>query len=807
MIRLYLIFPTLFAFSAQAADWSFERDVLPALEKNCLSCHGPEKQKGKVRLDTLSRDLATDSAAAETWHDALNALQLGEMPPDDEPQPNDTELRAMTGWIQAELDRAIASKRSTGGRVVIRRLNRVEYQNTMSDLLGLDIDYAKNLPPDPLGPDGFQNNGASLGMSGMQLEQYLATARDALSRAIVFDPEPKVHTHAATETVQDKTKDNYTNHLARTGIFVARIPEFPKMGEFELKIRARAKLPTPDSAFPRMKIDLGYLTDTQRPRRELAQADVTSEETQEFVFRGRVDEFPQQSRTQSKYPGQLIWIRNLYDDGEEFNEARTREIPQKNKDNVKNKKKKPKKEKIWTADPNFPAVVIESIEFIAPIFVSWPPEHHRRILPMRESSEGELIYARRVLESFLARAFRRPVKDGEVKHLLQFFTKARPQFGTLEETLRETLAMALISPEFLYLVEPDSSNEKRRLDEFELASRLSYFMWSSMPDDRLFQLAKSGKLSEAKILGNEVERMLADSNARQFVEQFTGQWLDLAQVDRVAVNPEYYPDFDNALKPWMQAETRAFFTEILTNDLSALEFLDADFAMLNEPLAKHYGLPGPRSREFVRVDLPADSRRGGLLTQASMLLGNSTGEDSHPIKRAVWIRERLLHDPPAPPPPNVPELDAENPNFAKLPVRAQLEAHRNDAACADCHRGIDPWGVAMEEFDAIGLFREEIRRKAGKNRFNTVPVIARETLPDGTEVNGSEELKAFLLSERRDQFAHALVTKMLSYGLGRSLELTDEPQIREIAEEFAVQDYRLRTLIKLIVTSEAFATK
>ena len=279
--------------------------------------------------------------------------------------------------------------------------------------------------------------------------------------------------------------------------------------------------------------------------------------------------------------------------------------------------------------------------------------------------------------------------------------------------MRETLAMVLISPDFLYLFEP--AKDQRRLNDWELAARLSYFLWSTMPDERLTQLATEGKLREGELLRGEVARMIADPRSWQFVEQFAEQWLDVGAIDRVAINPEFYPDFDNALKSSMRGETLNFFATVLYEKLSVLNFLDSDFTMLNEPLAKHYGLSGPRGSQFERVDLTG-SRRGGVLTHASVLLGNSTGDDSHPVKRAVWLRERLLNDPPADPPPNVPSLDSTDPNFAALPVREQLRLHRQDAACNDCHRGIDPWGIALENYGADGLWRDEILRKKAKGK-------------------------------------------------------------------------------------------
>ena len=293
---------------------------------------------------------------------------------------------------------------------------------------------------------------------------------------------------------------------------------------------------------------------------------------------------------------------------------------------------------------------------------------------------------------------------------MAYFDKARETLPTFEEAIRETLAMVLISPDFLYLMEP-AGNEKRPLNDWEIASRLSYFLWSSMPDERLFTAAEKGTLHEAREAKTHHQPMLKDPRSWQFVDQFVDQWLDVGAVDRVAVNPEFYPEWDDDLKPSIREETKHFFAEILQQRLSALDFLDSDFAMLNAPLARHYGLAGPRGMEFERVDLPAGHERGGVLAQASMLLGNSTGEDSHPVKRAVWIRERLLDDPPADPPPNVPSLDAENPDFAKLSVRRQLEAHRQQASCNDCHRGIDPWGIALEQFGADGRMRDVIPRR------------------------------------------------------------------------------------------------
>lgn len=778
--------------------------VRAVLEKHCYSCHGADKQKSDIRFDTLSTDLIQDRAAAETWHDALDVIQLGEMPPEDEPSLSAKDRTILTGWIQSRLDEVIAEMKSTGGRVVVRRLNRTEYQNTMVDLLGVDLDYISNLPPDSVSGEGFKNNGSVLTMSPLQLEYYLEAARKGLRRAIVTGGEPEIHRHHSAETIEDK-KGNFSNRIGRGNSFVARMPEFPDEGAFEIRVRARAEL-VEGKGFPRMKVRFGYRADTQTPAEDVAIVDVTDVESREFVFRQRMEGFPIQSRTQSKYPGMLAWITNVYDDGEEFKSVKT--VVE-----AAGKNKKKKKTTVYVEDPQFPKIVVESFEFIAPVHTTWPPQHHRQILfDSSVRKENETAYAREVVTRFMKRAFRRPVEEGEVDILMQYYGKVRPTVNRFEMAMREVLAMVLISPDFLYLIEP-GGEEKRALTEFELASRLSYFLWNTMPDERLLQEAETGELSKPEVLLREVDRLLLDPKSERFVAQFSGQWLDLSSVDRVAVNPEYYEDFDVSLKAEMKAETRAFFAEILRQDMSALNFLDSDFAMWNEPMARHYGLTdGPRGSKFERVSLQSGETRGGLLTQASVMLGNSTGEDSHPILRAVWLRDRLLDDPPAPPPPNVPELDGESPDMAKLSVREQLEIHRKDPSCADCHRGIDPWGVAMENYDAIGQWRDQIRRKdpAGKKKkeiWHELPIDAAADLPGGSRVDGMKGLKAYLMTERKDQFARALTARLTSYALGRSLELTDEAVVDELAADFSSKDFRLRYLIGQIVVSELFSTK
>lgn len=777
----------------------FDKDIRPLLNQFCLRCHGPDEQNGRMRFDTLSTDLVKDRAAAEDWHETLNALNRGEMPPEDEPQPAADQLELLTGWMRESIDNAIKARRGKGGLAVMRRLNRTEYQNTMRDLLGFEMDYVRDLPPEGLSPDGFRNNGLSLRMTPMQLEYYLEAARKALDRVIVTTPEPKVFHHEFDKSNHKKWLRNPTisdNRLDRVSIFLARMePDYPETGDFLIRVRAHAERKN-GFGFPRMNVSIGYRPDTKVILTTALETDVKSPESKLFEIRGRIENFPLPVRGQSKYPGLVIHIKNVYDDGNP--------VPPR----VKKKNEKGKEISVDPDEPDFPKLFVDSVTFDGPVFEVWPPAHHRRILfdsELRETNEAE--YVREVLRRFIRRAWRRPPTNSEIEGFAKFFDSLRDDFPVFEEAMRETLALALISPDFLYLAEP-AGKEKRKLTSWELAARLSYFLWSTMPDDQLFKRAKSGELSKPEVLAAQVDRMIDDDRAWQFVDQFAGQWLNLGGMDRVAISQDYYPDFEDELKPHLRNETLHFFMTLLRKNRTARNFVESDFAILNEPLARHYGIEDIHGYDFREVALPAESRRGGLLTQGSILLANSTGEDSHPIKRAVWLRRRLLDDPPAPPPPNVPELASDNADFAKLSIRKQLEIHVKDPACATCHRDIDPWGIALENFDAVGRWRDEIRRAdKGKKSFSTLPVDRLTELPDGSIVESPEQLKRYLLEKRGDEFARTIVTKLLTWSLGRSLDLSDEPDIAALTDNFVQNDLKLRDLIHEIIKSDPFLTK
>ena len=801
-MSIRLIALSLLPFAAIGKD-VFQEDVRPILEQHCFACHGPEKQKGKIRLDVLDPDMVNGNAA-ETWHDALNMLNRGEMPPEDEPQLSAGERRKLVGWLTSELRRAAEAQHATGGQVVMRQLNRVEYHYTMTDLLGLEMDYSKDLPSDARSSEGFKNNGASLGMTALQIENYLKIARQALDFVLVEGEqgERKV-------TVLDRNKGRMkgpnsrrfagdsSERLGRVNFWHGSFKDLPRTGRFSIRVKASTDR-KPGQPTPILSAQYGYFVSglNLNIMGDAGEAAVTSSTPEYYEISGWPEFFP---LPEAHVPGSklngIITLQNALDDGEPPAQAVNKVIEEKDK---KGKIRK-KKVKVFPEDPDFPRIIIESVEIIRNDYPSWPPPPHRRII--REGEElSDPQALEKILARFLRRAWRRPANGDEVNKWLAHYERMRKQADTPVLALRETLSAALSSSHFLYLSEPFRSDQPRKLNAHELATRLSYFLWSSMPDEELSALADSGRLLESKVLREQFARMLADDKADRFAGQFSMQWLDLEGVDRVAVNPQYYKDFDNALKPDMIAETQAFFREILRSNTSALQFLDADFTMLNARLAKHYGLKGPRSQNFERVSLHGTDRPGGVLGHASTHLAGSDGADSHPIKRAVWIREHLLHDPPNPPPPDVPSVEKSVPNFEKLSIREQMEVHREKEACADCHRNIDPWGIALERFDAIGLPREKTARRKK-------PVSTDTVLPGNYPAGGLGDLQKYLLTERRDQFVRALVTKIFIYALGRSVELRDSPLIEELSESFARDGYRLPSLMADIVTSQPFLSR
>lgn len=446
-----------------------------------------------------------------------------------------------------------------------------------------------------------------------------------------------------------------------------------------------------------------------------------------------------------------------------------------------------------------PPLRIESIEFEAPYHPVWPPKSHTAILfddPLRDSNPD--AYTRRVLRRFMTRAFRRPVEPAEVNRYFRFWKEVRSDFDTYEDGIREALVAVLCSPSFLYIDRPfvasslPANDEATQHDDHKLATRLSFFLWNSPPDAKLLKLARRGKLREQ--LAPVVNEMVLDARAWRFVRTFAAEWLRLDRHETMQINVDAFPDYSRFVKRDMREETFHFLRHAITENLSAGVLIDSDFAMLNQNLAEFYRIDGVEGPEFRRVALDSAVGRGGLLSQGAFLAGHSDGTQSHPIKRAVWMKERILGDPPPPPPPNVPELDPETPGFEKLTLKEQLELHRNKPSCVDCHRKIDPYGVVFEEYDAVGRRRTHA---AGK------PVDTASELPDGSKLNGVADLKRYVLEERYDMYLRSLCEHLFAYATGREITYAEQPEIDQLVAA-AKQDDRLGSIILAVVQSDSF---
>lgn len=438
-----------------------------------------------------------------------------------------------------------------------------------------------------------------------------------------------------------------------------------------------------------------------------------------------------------------------------------------------------------------PPVVIDSIEFEGPSYSQWPPQSHTQIFfdsPLREQDLE--AYTRELLSRFVSRAFRRPATEAEIEKYFQFWQSIRDDYDQYEAGVQETLVAVLVSPHFLYQLPPD----ERRQADFALATRLSLFLWNSPPDQRLTMLAEQGKLRDQ--IDSEVERMLADERAWRFVRSFTREWLRMDRHEDINTDVDRYRDYTRFVKRDMADETYHFMHHVLSENLSVMNLIDSDFAMLNQNLAEFYGIQGVRGGEFRPVSVTPDQQRGGLLSQGSFLNGHSDGVQPHAIKRAVWLKEKILGDPPPPPPPNVPELNPDTPGFEKLTLKEQLEIHRDKASCRDCHKSIDPYGVVFESYDAVG-------RLQTKNKGR--PVDTKSTLPDGTQVDGVLGMKAYILAEGRQAFRRSLAEHLLAYAIGRDIKFTDDAAIDEIVGKLSAGEDKFQVLIKAIVASRPFS--
>ena len=771
--------------------------------QHCQKCHSGPKPKGGFDLDGLTPNFA-DRKNRELWLAVAEQLKSGEMPPKDKPRPPAPEVQAAVSWISAKAGAAELAHRATEGRVVMRRLNRAEYANTVRDLLGVEVDLTDLLPPDT-STSGFDNSAELLHTSSYLLRSYLDAADRVLDEAIANKPRPWQldKKFDIREERSVKAKGSVYRHVDDgVAIFAAWESANIRVTMWNFRSHVRGRY--------RFRISGYGFQSGGKPVNFKVTAGTLKEVTEERL----IDYFavPADQPTVIEFTEQL----------EPENRIRIiatglPALP-------------PAVEKVGADKYTGPGLVIQWVEVQGPLLESWPPPSHRAIFgdlkqavvpspadPKRLEvvSSQPLVDAGRVLREFARRAFRRTVTDEDIRPFLARVKSRLEQNYSFEQAMRVGLRGILVSPNFLFLREQPAAARvpaATKLDDFALASRLSYFLWSSMPDEPLFKLAEARKLREPAVLRGQVERMLRDPKAQAFTENFTGQWLSLRAIDATSPDRTLYPEYDDILKVASVKETKLFFEEVLRNDLSLANFVASDFTFLNARLARHYGIPGVEGTEMRKVSLPPGSHRGGVLTMASVMKVTANGTTTSPIIRGAWVLERILGTPPPKPPADV---EAIEPDIrGATTIRAQLEKHRQVAACASCHAKIDPPGFALESFDVIGGWREHYRaltnngeRDQQGRRVRPGPAVdPGDALPDGRRFRDIDKYKKLLLADP-DQLARCLTEKLLAYATGAAPTTADQPEVERIVRRLREQGYGFKSLIHEVVQSQLFQSK
>ena len=835
LIVLSLLFHTA-STATRAADIpagsaGFKAKVLPFFKTHCIKCHGTTKSKGKITLHSLDGDLSAGQEL-EHWETILDVLESGEMPPEEETQPRQADREAVAKWIDAGLRDYVKKASQVSAAPTTRRLTNFEYHNTMRDLLGFELKLIKNLPEDPVKPYKFNNTAEFMRIGPEQMDRYKENARRAMASAIVDPVQPEIHKTkreweprggSPTEIQFDELGGRRGSPGGGMGI-----KSWPKTGEFRIRIKTAAIMPKGIKQVPLYLVMGSNINENSSTLlvESVGTVAVTAnvDDPQVFEFRGRIENFPPRAHTANGKVSYRMTVtpQNVYDDGR-LNDHLTR--------------------------LSRPRLVVKSIEFEAPIIEAWPPKHHTDILfesPLRKSDPNAYVNA--VLKRFLTRAFRRPVLSEEVEIFAKIYKIVSMDLPTLEEAMRETLAMVLISPDFMYHTVAQESGATR---QYELASKLSYFLWGSMPDQVLFNLAKAGKLDDPKVIDQQVRRLLQDERSGDFVRNFTLQWLSIAKMKQVKINSQLYPRFlyyvsagerrgteqpyRRTIRDDMMDESVGFVAELIKRNASVLNVVDSGFAMLNQRLAVHYGVVGIEGVEDVvghelrPVAIRPEHNLGGLLTHGSVLIGNGTGSAPHPIYRAVWLREAILGDEVKPPPADVPSLSDSAGDSAEnaLSIKNLLAKHRKgNTSCYECHVRLDPWGIPFERYNAIGQYQPMVPKEGTRVRgvrhpysgfesfeeykaylksINTEKVQADARVPHGPNVDGMKDLKKYLLLDRKDDIAKNVIRRLLRYGLGRDLTYRDRYGVEELLKQSKKNEYKLQDMIAEICQSKMFA--
>jgi len=780
-------------------DSYFNTQVRPFFVRHCQECHGGAKPKGAFHLDQLSADFA-GQASRERWAAVQEQIKAGTMPKE-KPRPPGKEVEALTRWVAEKMAAADVARRANQGRVVLRRLNRVEYENTVRDLLGVAVNLKEHLPKDGAA-DGFDNVGSALHTSSFLMEKYLEAADRALNVAIANGPRPTTlqkryslkdqhYVKSSTENVYRQLDDTvvcFCSSEWRTVWISQFYPSFEAdRGQYRFRISASGF----QSDGKPVTFRVGSSSRGERMSGKdgvVGYFDAPADQPTVFEFIESIE----LRKSISILPYGLAGANTVNGVGADK----------------------------WKG----PGLAVQWVEVEGPLHDTWPPPGHRRIFGdlaqapapnasvynrVEVVSKNPLADAETILRRFARRAFRRTVTDDDVQPLLTLVKSKLADKYTFEQAVRVGLLSVLLSPDFLFLQEKPG-----KLDDFALASRLAYFLWSTMPDEELLGLAEQKKLSQPDTLRQQVERLLKDPRAAAFTENFIGQWLGLRDIDATEPSRILYWEFDHMLKVSMIRETELFFDELLKNDLSLTNIIASDFSMLNGRLAKHYGIAGVAgSWDFRKVVLPRDSHRGGVMTMGSVLKVTADGTNTTPVKRGAWVLDRLLGKPPPEPPPDVPSLPPDR--RGATTIREQLAKHRQ-GSCAACHAKFDFAGFALESFDVIGSWRENYRTTgSGKEVIvdgRRMPyrmglkVDPSDVMPDGRRFQNSDELKQLLLKDK-DQIARSLTAKLLTYATGGAPESAEKPEIEAIVRKIRDKNFGLRTLLHEIVQSKPFQHK
>ena len=762
------------------------------LDQYCITCHNPRRRTAGLDLESAS--LEDVAGGAEVWEQVVRKLRTDAMPPPGRPRPDQTTRAELVSWLETALDRAAAAHPNPG-RPAIHRLNRTEYVNAIRDLLGLEIHGRSLLPGDNADMHGFDNNADILSVSPVLMERYLSAAR-TISRLVVGRATtPDLYQHRVHKwMVQEDRMSEDLPFGSRGGTAVPYF--FPVDGEYDVAIELhrtgnqhirglgtahQLDLRLDGALIERFTVGGEEWVGQAPPESYSGNINVGRawedySHNMDRALKARVTVQAGRRVVGVSFVGGRWELEGLIVTQPQLGVSRSRnEIPDGN-----------------------PSVA--SVTISGPLAVTGPGHEtlpRRKIFVCQPSSTAdEAGCARKILSTLARRAYRRPVSDGDIRTLVGFYEVGRTA-GGFDAGIEFALERLLVSPAFLFRLEPDPSpgvaTDVHRITDIELASRLSFFLWSSIPDDALIDAAVRGALGDPAVLEQQVRRMIADPRATALVDNFVGQWLAVRNMRDVVPDSGLFPEFDENLRAAFQQETALFMDSMLREDRSLVDLLDADYTFVNERLAQHYGIPNVYGNQFRRVTLRTEERRG-LLGHGSVLTVTSYPNRTSPVLRGKWLLDNFLGTPPPAPPPNIPALEEDTATRTPSSVRERLEAHRRSPSCAVCHDRMDPLGFALENYDAIGAWR---------TTDLTHPIDASARLPDGTAFEGPAGLRALLLSQQ-DQFVQTVTEKLLTYALGRELEYYDAPVVREITRGAAADDHRWSSVILAIVRSMPF---